>query len=112
MGFAGLRHAPASSGSARRPLGSAARVGRAMLSVLTLALFTACSDAIRRALAYAGEGTLTQQAYLLRVDGADLLRFQGLATQQHIRVDDAAFALYVVMQVFIRLNAVGLPNAE
>ncbi|MCP3141154.1 GTP-binding protein [Pyxidicoccus xibeiensis] len=73
---------------------------------------TACSDAIRRALAYAGEGPLAQQAFLLRVDGADLLRFQGLATQQHIRVDDAAFALYVLMQVFVRLNAVGLPNAE
>jgi hypothetical protein len=73
---------------------------------------TACTDAIRRALAFAGEGTLAQQAYLLRVDGADLLRFQGLATQQHIRVDDAAFALYVLMQVFIRLNAVGLPSAE
>jgi signal recognition particle receptor subunit beta len=73
---------------------------------------TACTDAIRRALAYAGEGPLAQQAFLLRVDGADLLRFQGLATQQHIRVDDAAFALYVVMQVFVRLNAVGLPTAE
>jgi signal recognition particle receptor subunit beta len=73
---------------------------------------TACTDAIRRALAFAGEGTLAQQAYLLRVDGADLLRFQGLATQQHLRVDDAAFALYVLMQVFVRLNAVGLPSAE
>jgi len=73
---------------------------------------TACTDAIRRALAFAGEGTLAQQAYLLRVDGADLLRFQGLATQPHIRVDDAAFALYVLMQVFIRLNAVGLPSGE
>jgi hypothetical protein len=73
---------------------------------------TACTDAIRRALSFAGEGSLAQQAYLLRVDGADLLRFQGMATQQHIRVDDAAFALYVLMQVFVRLNAVGLPNAE
>nr|WP_211194203.1 GTP-binding protein [Pyxidicoccus fallax] len=73
---------------------------------------TACTDAIRRALAFAGEGSLAQQAYLLRVDGADLLRFQGLATQQLLRVDDAAFALYVLMQVFVRLNAVGLPNGE
>jgi len=73
---------------------------------------TACTDAIRRALSFAGDASLVQQAFLLRVDGADLLRFQGLATQQHIRVDDAAFALYVLMQVFIRLNAVGLPNAE
>ncbi|NVJ10795.1 GTP-binding protein, partial [Myxococcus sp. AM001] len=73
---------------------------------------TACTDAIRRALAFAGEGSLGQQAFLLRVDGADLLRLQGLATQPHLRVDDAAFSLYVMMQVFIRLNAVGLPNAE
>ncbi|QDE67828.1 MULTISPECIES: GTP-binding protein [Myxococcus] len=73
---------------------------------------TACTDAIRRALAFAGEGSLGQQAFLLRVDGADLLRLQGLATQQHLRVDDAAFSLYVMMQVFIRLNAVGLPNGE
>ena len=73
---------------------------------------TACSDAIRRALAFAGEGTLGQQAFLLRVDGADLLRLQGLATQGHLRVDDAAFSLYVMMQVFVRLNAVGLPSPE
>ncbi|WP_426750983.1 GTP-binding protein [Myxococcus sp. Y35] len=72
---------------------------------------TACSDAIRRALAFAGEGSLGQQAFLLRVDGADLLRLQGLATQQHLRVDDAAFSLYVMMQVFVRLNAVGLPSS-
>lgn len=73
---------------------------------------SACTDAIRRALGFAGEGSLAQQSFLLRVDGADLLRVQGLATQQHLRVDDAAFALYVLMQVFVRLNAVGLPNAE
>jgi len=73
---------------------------------------TACTDAIRRALAYAGEGSLAQQAFLLRVDGADLLRVQGLATQPHLRVDDAAFALYVLMQAFARLNAAGLPTAE
>ncbi|NTX13380.1 GTP-binding protein [Myxococcus sp. CA056] len=73
---------------------------------------TACTDAIRRSLAFAGEGTLAQQAFLLRVDGADLLRIQGLATQQHLRVDDAAFALYVLMQTFVRLNAVGLPASE
>ncbi|MBZ4408496.1 GTP-binding protein [Myxococcus sp. MISCRS1] len=73
---------------------------------------TACTDAIRRALAYAGEGTLAQQAFLLRMDGADLLRVQGLSTQSHLRVDDAAFALYVLMQSFARLNAVGLPASE
>jgi signal recognition particle receptor subunit beta len=72
---------------------------------------TACTDAVRRAMAFAGDGTMAQQAFLLHVDGADLLRLQGLATQQHLRVDDAAFSLYVLMQVFVRLNAVGLPNA-
>ncbi|RKH50381.1 GTP-binding protein, partial [Corallococcus aberystwythensis] len=73
---------------------------------------TACTDAVRRALAFAGEGSLAQQAFLLRVDGSDLLRLQGLSTLPQLRVDDAAFALYVLMQVFVRLNAVGLPTAE
>ncbi|MBJ6765750.1 GTP-binding protein [Myxococcaceae bacterium JPH2] len=72
---------------------------------------TACTDAVRRAMAFAGEGPLAQQAFLLHVHGADLLRLMGLSTQQHLRVDDAAFALYVLMQVFVRLNAIGLPNA-
>ena len=72
---------------------------------------TACTDAVRRAMAFAGDGTLAQQAFLLHVDGADLLRLQGLSTQSHLRVDDAAFSLYVLMQVFVRLNAVGLPTA-
>lgn len=72
---------------------------------------TACTDAVRRAMAFAGDGPLAQQAFLLHVDGADLLRLQGLSTQSHLRVDDAAFSLYVLMQVFVRLNAVGLPTA-
>jgi mutual gliding-motility protein MglA len=72
---------------------------------------TACMDAVRRALAFAGEGTLAQQGFLLRVDGGDLLRLQGLSNKvDTLRVDDAAFALYFVMQVFIRLNAAGLPE--
>jgi signal recognition particle receptor subunit beta len=73
---------------------------------------TACLDAVRRALAFAGEGALAQQAYLLRVDGADLLKLQGLGTKPVLRVDDAAFALYVLMHVFSRLNAAGLPVDE
>lgn len=73
---------------------------------------TACLDAVRRALAFAGEGTLAQQAYMLRVDGADLLKLQGFSTRPVLRVDDAAFALYVLMQVFSRLNAAGLPADE
>jgi hypothetical protein len=72
---------------------------------------TACMEAVRRALAFAGEGTLAQQGFLLRVDGGDLLRLQGLSNKvDNARVDDAAFALYFVMQVFTRLNAAGLPE--
>ena len=75
------------------------------------ACVTACMDAVRRALAFAGEGSLAQQGYLLRVDGSDLLRLQGLSNRvDTARVDDAAFALYFVMQVFTRLNAAGLPE--
>jgi signal recognition particle receptor subunit beta len=75
------------------------------------ACVTACMDAVRRALAFAGEGSLAQQGYLLRVDGSDLLRLQGLSNRvDTARVDDAAFALYFVMQVFTRLNTAGLPE--
>lgn len=75
------------------------------------ACIKACMDAVRRALSFAGEGTLAQQCFLLRVDGADLLRLQGLSNKvDTARVDDAAFALYFVMQVFTRLSAAGLPE--
>ncbi len=70
----------------------------------------ACQETVRRALAYAGEGNnAASQALLLRVDGPDLLKLEKLATQTQLRIDDAAFALYVVMQVFIRLTTAGLP---
>ena len=69
----------------------------------------ACFDGTRRGLAYAGEGTLGAQAYLLRVDGPDVLRLEGLAQRAQLRVDDAAFALSVICQVFNRLSEAGLP---
>src|SRR5690606_32431325 len=63
------------------------------------ACVTACMDAVRRALSFAGEGSVAEQGFLLRVGGADLLRLQGLSTRvDTARVDDAAFALYFVMQ--------------
>ncbi len=71
----------------------------------------ACLEAVRRGLAFAGEGPPARQAFLLRVDGADLLRLEGLSTRAHLRVDDAAYSLYVLMQVFARLHAAGLPDA-
>jgi signal recognition particle receptor subunit beta len=69
----------------------------------------ACLDAARRGLAFAGEGPLGAQAHLLHVDGGDLLKLQTLAARLSGRVDDAAFALYVLMQIFTRLHAAGLP---
>ena len=73
---------------------------------------SSCVEAVRRALAYAGEGPLAAQAYLLGLDGADLLKLQGIATKSPLRVDDAAFALYVLMQAFTRLASAGLPATE
>jgi mutual gliding-motility protein MglA len=69
----------------------------------------ACLDGTRRGLAYAGEGSLGAQAYLLRVDGGDVLRLAGLTSKHKPRVDDAAFALSVICQVFNRLSEAGLP---
>ncbi|HYO52979.1 GTP-binding protein [Archangium sp.] len=69
----------------------------------------ACLDAARRGLAFVGEGPLGAQAHLLHVDGGDLLKLQTLAARSSNRVDDAAFALYVLMQIFSRLHAAGLP---
>ncbi len=70
----------------------------------------ACQDAVRRSLAFAGEGTFGAQAYLLGVDGRDLLKLQALAARNRLRIDDASFAMYVLMQTFVRMTAAGLPQ--
>lgn len=72
----------------------------------------ACLDAARRGLAFAGEGPLGAQAWMLHVDGADLLKLQSLAAHPTARLDDAAFALYVLMHIFTRLHAAGLPASS
>ena len=76
------------------------------------ACIRACEEAIRRGLAFAGEGTQSEQAYLLGVDGSDLLRLGQIAARPVVRADDGAFALYVLMQVLTRLNRAGLPTPE
>jgi signal recognition particle receptor subunit beta len=73
------------------------------------ACIRACLDGAKRGLAYAGEGSLGGQAYLLRVDGGDVLHLEALAQKAKPRVDDAAFALMVICQVFNRLSEAGLP---
>lgn len=76
--------------------------------------FDACvrasREGVRRALSQAGDGSEREQAYLLRVDGPDLLRLQGMEGKLPCRVDDAAFALYVFAQVLARLSDAGLPD--
>jgi len=70
----------------------------------------ACVETVHRALHFAGEGPTGSQAHLLGVDGRDLLALQSLASKHPLRVDDAAFALYVLMQTFHRLAKAGLPH--
>lgn len=72
----------------------------------------ACQEAIRLGMGLAGEGSLVGQGYLLGVSGPDLLRVLSFASRSVIHRDDAAFALYVMMQVFVRLSASGLPTHE
>ncbi len=69
----------------------------------------ACVEATRRALGFAGEGSLADQGYLLGVNGADLLKLQRLAGEAAPRAEDAAFGLFTLMQVLVRLRAAGLP---
>lgn len=64
----------------------------------------ACQEAVRRALSHTGEASIAAQAYFLKMDGPDLLRLQSLGNKAVMRADDAAFAMYVVMQAFARLN--------
>jgi signal recognition particle receptor subunit beta len=68
----------------------------------------ACQEAVHRALAFAGEGSESEQAFLLDVHGADLLRLRQLSTKSPLRVDDAAFAVFVVLQVLTRISQAGL----
>jgi hypothetical protein len=69
----------------------------------------ACRDAVRRALSFAGEGPAGAQAHLLGLDGRDLVALETLGSRSAIRIDDAAFALMVLMQSLARLNSAGLP---
>lgn len=69
----------------------------------------AVQDAMRRVLAYAGEGTSAEQAFLLGMDGGDVLRLEQIAARPIVRAEDAAFSVYVVMQAFSRLKRAGLP---
>jgi signal recognition particle receptor subunit beta len=70
----------------------------------------ACVEAVTRGLAFAGEGPIGSQAFLLGLNGRDVLELQSRAARGGARIDDAAFALYVFSQVLVRLTHAGLPN--
>lgn len=68
----------------------------------------AADAAVRKALMLTGEGSVAEQAFLVGVDGTDLLRLQRLVQRPVVRQQDAAFALYVTLQVFTRVAQSGL----
>ncbi len=70
----------------------------------------ACVEAVTRGLAFAGDGTIAAQAFLLGLNGRDLLELQTRAARGASRVDDAAFALYALSETFVRLTQAGLPT--
>src|SRR5919197_2053005 len=82
----------------------------AWLRADTAGCVRACQEAVCRGLAFAGEAAPAQQALLLGVDGPDLLRLDQLSARPVIRMEDAAFAVYVLMQVLARLARAGLPS--
>lgn len=65
----------------------------------------AAAECVRLALSQAGGSTAESQAHMLNVYGPDLFRLQGLAARPDVKLDDAAFAMYVAMQAFVRLRA-------
>src|SRR5262249_54879756 len=101
------RGMPAIKGPPKRAMGSAAALAPGPLldqarvadSAFAAGDFDACvracHETVKRALAYAGEGNHASQALMLRVDGPDILKLDALVTHAQLRVDDAAFALYV-----------------
>ena len=115
------RGLPAVKGPPRRTLGPAAALAPSPLldqARVADAAFAsgdfdgcvrACQDGVRRGLSFAGEGPAGALAYLLRIDGGDLLLLETLSARSSLRIDDAAFAISVLMQTFVRLNAAGLP---
>lgn len=72
----------------------------------------ACLEAVTRGVAFAGDGNVGSQSYLLGVDGRDVLELQTRAARGGARIDDAAFALYVLAQTFVRLTHAGLPRPQ
>lgn len=72
----------------------------------------ACAETVQRGLSFAGGAERGAQAFLLGLDGRDVLDLERRAAAGAARVDDAAFGLYVLAQSFVRLADAGLPTPE
>lgn len=72
----------------------------------------ACSEAVARGLSFAGGAERGAQAFLLGLDGRDVLALEQRVALGRSRVDDAAFALYVLAQTLVRLTQAGLPTPQ
>lgn len=69
-------------------------------------------ETLQRGLAFAGEASVAHQAFLLGLNGRDVLDVWTRAQRGAARIDDAAFSLYVLSQLFVRLTQAGLPTPE
>jgi signal recognition particle receptor subunit beta len=72
----------------------------------------ACMETLQRGLAFAGDASLAHQAFLLGLHGRDVLDVWTRAQRAHSNIEDAAFSLFVVSQLFVRLAQAGLPSPE
>lgn len=69
-------------------------------------------EALQRGLAFAGEASVAHQAFLLGLNGRDVLDVWTRAQKGTAHIEDASFALFVLAQLFVRLTQAGLPTPE
>ncbi len=69
-------------------------------------------ETAQRGLAFAGDASLAHQAFLLGVNGRDVLDLYTRAQRGAAHIEDASFSLFVLAQIFIRLSQAGLPTPE
>ncbi|MFO0599420.1 MAG: ADP-ribosylation factor-like protein [Myxococcaceae bacterium] len=99
-------------------LAPAALIDQARVAEIAFAAgdFEACVrtslETLQRGLAFAGEASVAHQAFLLGLNGRDVLDVWTRAQAGATRIDDASFALYVLSQLFVRLGQAGLPSGE
>ncbi|MFZ5443267.1 MAG: GTP-binding protein [Myxococcota bacterium] len=69
-------------------------------------------ETLQRGLAFAGDASVAHQAFLLGLNGRDVLDLWTRAQRGTTHIEDASFALFVLAQLFVRLTQAGLPTPE